>query len=66
MIERYEMESLGLNGIISVGKGRSDQSKLIIVEYHGASENQRPYLFVGKARHFRYGWDILETRREDG
>jgi leucyl aminopeptidase len=55
VIERYEMESLGLNGIISVGKGSSNQSKLIIVEYHGASENQRPYLFVGKAVTFDTG-----------
>ena len=66
VIERYEMESLGLNGIISVGKGSNNQPKLIILEYHGASENNKPYLFVGKDCHFRYWWDILETRREDG
>lgn len=55
VIERYEMESLGLNGIISVGKGSSNQSKLIIVEYHGAPESQKPYLFVGKAVTFDTG-----------
>ena len=55
IIERYEMESLGLNGIISVGKGSNNQSKLIILEYRGASEDQKPYLFVGKAVTFDTG-----------
>ena len=55
VIERYEMESLGLNGIVSVGKGSNNQSKLIIVEYQGASDNQKPYLLVGKAVTFDTG-----------
>ncbi|HET7345312.1 MAG TPA: leucyl aminopeptidase, partial [Nitrososphaeraceae archaeon] len=55
VIERYEMESLGLNGIVSVGKGSNNQSKLIIVEYQGATDNQKPYLLIGKAVTFDTG-----------
>ena len=34
ILERYEMEFIGLNGIISVGKGSENPPKLIIMEYN--------------------------------
>jgi leucyl aminopeptidase len=57
IIERYEMESLGLNGIVAVGMGSNKPPKLVIIEYKG-NENSSiagPYLFVGKAVTFDTG-----------
>jgi leucyl aminopeptidase len=57
VIERYEMESLGLNGIVAVGMGSNKPPKLVIVEYKGneGSSTTVPYLFVGKAVTFDTG-----------
>jgi leucyl aminopeptidase len=55
VIERYEMEALGLNGIVSVGKGSNNPAKLIILEYRGLPASERPFLFVGKAVTFDTG-----------
>lgn len=55
ILERYEMESIGLNGIVSVGKGSSNPPKLIILEYHGNTDQEKPYLLVGKAVTFDTG-----------
>ncbi|MGH9911123.1 MAG: leucyl aminopeptidase [Nitrososphaeraceae archaeon] len=57
IVERYEMESLGLNGIVAVGMGSNKPPKLVIIEYKG-NENSSisgPYLFVGKAVTFDTG-----------
>ena len=57
IIERYEMESLGLNGIVAVGMGSNKPPKLVIIEYKGNENNNTtgPYLFVGKAVTFDTG-----------
>src|ERR687890_1086898 len=55
IIERYEMESMGLNGIVSVGKGSHYPPKLIILEYHGSTDDRKPYLLVGKGVTFDTG-----------
>src|SRR6185437_3439310 len=55
IIERYEMESLGLAGIVAVGKGSNNPPKLIILEYNGAEHDQKPYLLAGKAVTFDTG-----------
>ena len=55
IVERYEMESMGLNGIISVGKGSHNPPKLIILEYHGSIDDQKPFLLVGKGVTFDTG-----------
>jgi leucyl aminopeptidase len=55
IVERYEMESLGLAGIVAVGKGSNNPPKMIILEYNGASGDQKPYLLVGKAVTFDTG-----------
>lgn len=55
IIEKYEMESMGLAGIVAVGKGSNNPPKMIIVEYNGASDNRKPYLLVGKAVTFDTG-----------
>jgi leucyl aminopeptidase len=55
IVERYEMESMGLNGIVSVGKGSQYPPKLIILEYRGSNDDERPYLLVGKGVTFDTG-----------
>src|SRR5918912_1463667 len=55
IIERYEMESIKLAGVVAVGKGSNNPPKLIIIEYNGAHGEQRPYLLVGKAVTFDTG-----------
>jgi leucyl aminopeptidase len=57
IIERYEMESLGLNGIVAVGMGSNKPPKLVIIEYRGNEDSSTtvPYLFVGKAVTFDTG-----------
>jgi leucyl aminopeptidase len=49
------MESMGLNGIVSVGKGSQYPPKLIILEYRGSNDDERPYLLVGKGVTFDTG-----------
>jgi leucyl aminopeptidase len=55
ILERYEMESIGLNGIVSVGRGSNNPPKLIVMEYHRAPNSKKPYLLVGKAVTFDTG-----------
>ncbi len=55
IIEQDQMESLGLNGILSVGKGSSNIPKMLILEHEGPPSVERPYLLVGKAVTFDTG-----------
>ncbi len=56
VIDRYELENLGMGGIVAVGKGSNNPPKLIILEYNGISDlQQKPYLLVGKAVTFDTG-----------
>ncbi len=55
VIERYELENMGMAGIVAVGKGSNNPPKLIILEYSGAPADQKPFLLVGKAVTFDTG-----------
>ena len=55
IVDRYELETMGMGGIVAVGKGSNNPPKLIILEYGGASADARPYLLVGKAVTFDTG-----------
>jgi leucyl aminopeptidase len=61
IIERYEMESIRLAGVIAVGKGSNNPPKMIILEYNGAAGDQKPYLLVGKAVTFDTGGISLKS-----
>jgi leucyl aminopeptidase len=54
VIERYEMESIKLAGVVAVGKGSNNPPKMIIVEYKGGHD-EKPFLLVGKAVTFDTG-----------
>lgn len=56
VMDRYELENMGMGGIVAVGKGSNNPPKLIVLEYSGASDpQQKPYLLVGKAVTFDTG-----------
>src|ERR687890_2189587 len=56
VMDRYELENMGMGGIVAVGKGSNNPPKLIVLEYNGASDpQQKPYLLVGKAVTFDTG-----------
>jgi leucyl aminopeptidase len=56
VIDRYELENMGMEGIVAVGKGSNNPPKLIVLEYNGTSDaQQKPYLLVGKAVTFDTG-----------
>lgn len=55
VLERYQMESMGLNGIVCVGKGSNNPPKMLVLEYYGPSAEERPYLLIGKAVTFDTG-----------
>ncbi|HEX2613850.1 MAG TPA: leucyl aminopeptidase [Nitrososphaera sp.] len=56
VIDRYELENMGMGGIVAVGKGSNNPPKLIILEYAGVTgADQKPYLLVGKAVTFDTG-----------
>src|SRR6478752_3677662 len=55
ILDKYQMENLGLNGIISVGKGSENPPKLIIMEYNQGISGEKPILLVGKAVTFDTG-----------
>jgi len=56
IIDRYELENMGMGGIVAVGKGSNNPPKLIFLEYTGANDpQQKPYLLVGKAVTFDTG-----------
>ncbi|MES2214537.1 MAG: leucyl aminopeptidase [Pseudomonadota bacterium] len=51
-----EMHNLGMGAILGVGQGSMRESKLVIMEYRGASdENEAPVAFVGKGVTFDTG-----------
>lgn len=54
VIDRYELENMGMGGIVAVGKGSNNPPKLIVLEYNGAGDT-KPYLLVGKAVTFDTG-----------
>jgi len=55
VIEREELEKLGMNALVAVGKGSAEPPRLIVLEYRGAASKERPQLLVGKGITFDSG-----------
>ncbi len=55
ILDKYQMENVGLNGIVSVGKGSENPAKLIILEHNQGISGEKPILLVGKAVTFDTG-----------
>ncbi len=55
IFDKYQMENLGLNGVVSVGKGSQNPPKFIILEHNQGVSGEKPILLVGKAVTFDTG-----------
>ncbi|HKR72885.1 MAG TPA: leucyl aminopeptidase [Candidatus Nitrosocosmicus sp.] len=55
ILDQSQIKEMGMNGIISVGKGSENEPKVIIVNYNNSETNEKPILLVGKAVTFDTG-----------
>jgi leucyl aminopeptidase len=55
VLEEAEMAELGMGSLLSVAAGSRQPAKLIVVEYMGAGEDERPVVLVGKGVTFDTG-----------
>jgi len=55
VFSRNELYKKGFGGIIAVGQGSKNDPKLIVMEYHGGKQNEKPIVLVGKAVTFDTG-----------
>lgn len=55
ILGKKELKKKGFGGISAVGQGSKNEPKLIIIEYNGATRNQKPIVIVGKAVTFDTG-----------
>jgi leucyl aminopeptidase len=55
VIEEHELEANGFGGILAVGKGSANPPKLIVIEYSGSSNDDKPIVIIGKAVTFDTG-----------
>ncbi|MDA8415054.1 MAG: leucyl aminopeptidase [Desulfobacteraceae bacterium] len=53
--EYEELEELGMNALVAVGKGSSELPRLIVLEYRGAGQKDRPVVIIGKGITFDSG-----------
>ena len=62
VLERAEIEALGMGGLVAVGKGSKHGPRFIVLEYQGAPAGQRPVVLVGKGITFDSGGISLKPR----
>ena len=55
VLERDELEKLGMNALVAVGKGSAEPPRLIVLEYRGGIAKGRPIVLVGKGITFDSG-----------
>ncbi|MBI3546130.1 MAG: leucyl aminopeptidase [Gammaproteobacteria bacterium] len=55
ILEKDDMQKLGMGSLLSVARGSRQPPKLIVLEYQGANENDAPVALVGKGLTFDAG-----------
>jgi leucyl aminopeptidase len=55
ILEESDMAELGMDALLGVSRGSSNQSKLIVLKYSGAGTESRPVVLVGKGVTFDSG-----------
>ncbi len=55
VLERKDMEKLGMGSFLSVTKGSQEPPKFIVLEYAGARKKEKPVVLVGKGITFDTG-----------
>lgn len=61
IIDRPQMEELGMGGLLGVAKGSAEPPKFIILRYQGAPESKQVLALVGKGVTFDSGGLSLKT-----
>ncbi|MGJ8526432.1 Cytosol aminopeptidase [Halomonadaceae bacterium LMG 33818] len=55
ILDEEALEELGAGALLAVGKGSTEPSRLIVMEYNGASPEEAPHVLVGKGITFDTG-----------
>ncbi|MBB5322771.1 leucyl aminopeptidase [Marinobacter oulmenensis] len=55
VLDEKQMEKMGMNTILAVGKGSKQPPRLIVMEYRGGKAKDKPYVLVGKGITFDSG-----------
>ena len=55
VLELDELQKLGMNALVAVGKGSVEPPRLIVLEYRGAGDQRAPVVLVGKGITFDSG-----------
>lgn len=64
VLDRAEMQKLGMGSLLSVARGSAEPPKLIVLEYQGGPKNQKPVALVGKGVTFDTGGTSLKPAGE--
>ena len=64
VLERKDMEKLGMGSLLSVADGSRQPPKLIIIEHHGGPKKQKPVVLIGKGITFDTGGISLKPAAE--
>ena len=55
ILERADMEALGMGSLLSVAKGSHQPPKMIVLQYRGGKTDEKPLLLIGKGITFDTG-----------
>jgi len=61
VLEEKDMAELGMDALLGVSMGSSNNAKLIVLKYQGAGANERPTVLVGKGITFDSGGLSLKS-----
>ena len=64
VLERSDMEALGMNALLAVARGTHQPPKLIVLHYKGGRTNEKPVVLVGKGVTFDTGGISLKPAAE--
>ena len=66
VLEREDMEKLGMGALLSVSRGSRQPPKLITIEYQGGKDDEPPVALVGKGLTFDAGGISDQAGRRHG
>ncbi|WP_144821537.1 leucyl aminopeptidase [Marinobacter piscensis] len=55
ILDEKQMQALGMNSLLAVGKGSAQPPRLIVMEYRGGNPDDKPQVLVGKGITFDTG-----------
>ncbi len=55
VLEREQMQALGMHSLLAVGRGSANAPRLIVLQWHGGKDGDKPYALVGKGVTFDSG-----------